>query len=75
VAGTQGTSKGIEIFILQFKYEQPRLTLSHPRRLSLSYQRITFWDAVTKLVRPSKSYSFSCKNGIRDLMRSAVITP
>jgi len=27
------------------KYEQPRLTMSHPRRLRLSFQRIHSWDA------------------------------
>ena len=32
--------------------------MSHPRRLSLSYQRIPSWDAVTKLARSSKFHMF-----------------
>jgi len=34
-------------FLLQVKYEQRRLTMSQARRLSLSYQRIPSWGAVT----------------------------
>ena len=34
---------------------QPRLTMSHPRRLNLFYQRFPSWDAATKLARPPKS--------------------
>jgi len=29
-------------------------TMSHTRRLSLSYKRVTSWGAVTKLAPPSK---------------------
>jgi len=33
-------------------------------RLSLSYQRIPSWDAVTKLVRPSTCQICLCKGGL-----------
>jgi len=33
---------------------QPSLIMSHPRRVSLSHQRIPSWDAVTELARPTQ---------------------
>ena len=52
---------------LQVQCEKPRLTMSYARRLSLFYQRIPSWDAVTKFVRRSKCQTCWCKNGIGDL--------
>jgi len=45
-------------FLLQVTYEQTSLAISHTHRLSLSYQRIPSWDAVSKLARPSKCQTF-----------------
>jgi len=57
-------------FLLQVKYEQLTLTISHASRPGLFYKRHLSWDAGTGLARPSKRHTCLCKNGIGDLTHS-----
>jgi len=54
----------MEKFFFQFKYEEPRLIMSHAHRLGLSYQRFAL---------ASKCQTFFCKNGFEWLTHSFCI--
>jgi len=61
-------------FLLQIKYEQPRLTMSHARWFGLSYQRIPSCYAITTPACPSKCKFYFFRNGIGDLTHSFCFT-
>ena len=54
-------------FFLKVQYEQQRLSMSHARRLSLSYQQIPWWHPIRNLAHALKSQICSFQNGIGDL--------
>jgi len=59
-----------EKFLLQVEYKQLRLTISHARRLSLTYQRIPSVGRSYEACSSNKTQNCLCKNNIGDLTDS-----